>query len=292
MRARDLQHAVELANDVRFGLTSGLHSLDSREIAYWREHIEAGNCYINRQTTGAIVQRQPFGGWKQSTVGPGAKAGGPNYVFQMATWRQVDLPTPQANLPAPLAKLLDFLLPLVGDAEQERLRATAGSYAHWWQSYFSQEHDPSQLLGEDNVLRYRPLDAESGGLLVRVGADAEAASLAQVVLAARTVGAALTISLDEAADFPWVADVPEVEAIVESEAGLIARLSQGDTLPYARARLLGDASDDLRRALNEAWIGVVDGAVLANGRLALRHYLREQAISHTTHRYGNILEAA
>ena len=113
MRARDLAHAVELANDVRFGLTSGLHSLDSREIAYWREHVEAGNAYINRQTTGAIVQRQPFGGWKQSTVGPGAKAGGPNYVFQMATWRQVDLPTTQANLAAPMAKLLDFLLPLV-----------------------------------------------------------------------------------------------------------------------------------------------------------------------------------
>ncbi len=292
MRAKDLQHAVELANDVRFGLTSGIHSLDSREINYWREHVEAGNGYINRQTTGAVVQRQPFGGWKQSTVGPGAKAGGPDYVLQMATWRQVDLPTAQAELSAPIAKLLAFLLPLVDDAKQNQLRAAAGSYARWWQTYFSQEHDPSQLLGEDNVLRYRPLDKASGGVLVRVGAETEAASLAQVVLAARTVGAVLTVSLGEAADFPWVADVPGVEAVVESEDGLIARLAQAGESPYVRARLIGAVSDDVRRALNEAWVGVVDGLVLANGRLALRHYLREQAISHTTHRYGNILEAA
>ena len=46
--------------------------------------IEAGNLYVNRPITGAIVGRQPFGGWKASSVGPGAKAGGPNYVLQLA----------------------------------------------------------------------------------------------------------------------------------------------------------------------------------------------------------------
>ncbi len=66
MRARDLEEAVELQNAVAYGLTAGLHSLDEGEIAAWRERVEAGNLYINRAITGAIVQRQPFGGWKRS----------------------------------------------------------------------------------------------------------------------------------------------------------------------------------------------------------------------------------
>jgi RHH-type transcriptional regulator, proline utilization regulon repressor / proline dehydrogenase / delta 1-pyrroline-5-carboxylate dehydrogenase len=48
----------------------------------WRDEVEVGNAYINRPITGAIVRRQPFGGWKRSCFGPGAKAGGPNYVAQ------------------------------------------------------------------------------------------------------------------------------------------------------------------------------------------------------------------
>ncbi len=85
MRARDLADAIEIANDNEFGLTAGLHSLDDREIAQWRAQIQAGNAYINRGTTGAIVQRQPFGGWKRSVFGE-AKAGGPNYVWQLGRW--------------------------------------------------------------------------------------------------------------------------------------------------------------------------------------------------------------
>ena len=70
--AADADDALRLANDSEFGLTSGLHSLDEREIAMWRDRIQAGNLYINRGTTGAIVQRQPFGGWKGSgTTGKG-----------------------------------------------------------------------------------------------------------------------------------------------------------------------------------------------------------------------------
>jgi RHH-type proline utilization regulon transcriptional repressor/proline dehydrogenase/delta 1-pyrroline-5-carboxylate dehydrogenase len=80
MRAADLDEAIALANDQPFGLTSGIQSLDDREVARWLERIEAGSLYVNRHTTGAIVGRQPFGGWKGSSVGPGAKAGGPNYA--------------------------------------------------------------------------------------------------------------------------------------------------------------------------------------------------------------------
>jgi RHH-type transcriptional regulator, proline utilization regulon repressor / proline dehydrogenase / delta 1-pyrroline-5-carboxylate dehydrogenase len=83
MRAENLDHALELANGTPYGLTSGFHGLDPREQEYWAKQIIAGNLYINRGITGAIVLRQPFGGCKASSFGPGAKAGGPNYLAQL-----------------------------------------------------------------------------------------------------------------------------------------------------------------------------------------------------------------
>ena len=83
MEARDLDAAIDLVNATGYGLTSGLESLDDREQEHWQRHIRAGNLYINRPTTGAIVLRQPFGGMGKSSVGPGIKAGGPNYVVPL-----------------------------------------------------------------------------------------------------------------------------------------------------------------------------------------------------------------
>ncbi len=89
MRAADLDQAIAWQNRPAYGLTAGLQGLDPAEIEYWRERVEAGNLYVNRGITGAIVRRQPFGGWKHSVVGPGAKAGGPNYVASLGTWAPV-----------------------------------------------------------------------------------------------------------------------------------------------------------------------------------------------------------
>ena len=69
MVAPNLKTAVEWQNATDFGLTAGIHSLDPVELDYWMESVEAGNLYINRGITGAIVNRQPFGGWKRSSVG-------------------------------------------------------------------------------------------------------------------------------------------------------------------------------------------------------------------------------
>src|SRR4029078_13324667 len=83
MEARNLDHAIELVNATEFGLTSGLESLDDREQQLWCSRIRAGNLYINRPTTGAIVLAQRFGGLVKSSVGPGIKAGSPNYVVPL-----------------------------------------------------------------------------------------------------------------------------------------------------------------------------------------------------------------
>ncbi|MBL9165162.1 MAG: bifunctional proline dehydrogenase/L-glutamate gamma-semialdehyde dehydrogenase [Planctomycetaceae bacterium] len=86
MCAKNLHAAIDLVNATGYGLTSGLESLDDREHRIWQEGIRAGNLYINRPTTGAIVLRQPFGGMGKSAFGPGIKAGGPNYVAPLMTF--------------------------------------------------------------------------------------------------------------------------------------------------------------------------------------------------------------
>jgi RHH-type proline utilization regulon transcriptional repressor/proline dehydrogenase/delta 1-pyrroline-5-carboxylate dehydrogenase len=91
MKASSLEHAIRLVNNLEFGLTSGIESLDTNEVEYWLKTIKAGNLYANRSTTGAIVQRQPFGGMKASCFGFGMKAGGSNYVLQFLNKNEKDL---------------------------------------------------------------------------------------------------------------------------------------------------------------------------------------------------------
>src|SRR5262249_36089933 len=150
---------------------------------------------------------------------------------------------------------------LSGDDHVQALwQASARSYAWAWQSHYSQEHDPSQVLGELNLFRYRSVR----GILVRVEAATPKVLLVQVVLAALTCEAPLTISLSSARDdCDWLADLSTVQVIVEDETRLIARLSVGDVI-YDRLRALGPLSTALRRALNTAGISVVDAPVLAN----------------------------
>ena len=162
MRADDLDHAIRIQNDSEFGLTGGIHSLDPGEIDRWCDQVEVGNAYVNRQITGAVVQRQPFGGWKRSSVGPGTKAGGPNYVLQFSRLDDVGSPT-------------------VADVE--------ASYRSAWESEFSREHDPSGLTSESNVLRYAPVPR----VVVRHdGSDPGA--LASFEIAANISGVELEIS--------------------------------------------------------------------------------------------------
>ena len=78
IRAKDFDHALEIANGTEFGLTGGLHSRDRSRIERARREFHVGNLYINRKITGALVGVQPFGGFNMS--GSNSKAGGPDYL--------------------------------------------------------------------------------------------------------------------------------------------------------------------------------------------------------------------
>lgn len=79
-QARDFDHAIQLATASEYALTGGIFSRHPQNIGRAKEEFRVGNLYINRGITGALVERQPFGGFLMSGIG--SKAGGPDYLLQ------------------------------------------------------------------------------------------------------------------------------------------------------------------------------------------------------------------
>ncbi|MGP9783977.1 bifunctional proline dehydrogenase/L-glutamate gamma-semialdehyde dehydrogenase [Glutamicibacter sp. AOP12-B1-11] len=288
MTAQSLEEAVEIVNDIDFGLTSGLHSLDSEEMAYWLENIQAGNIYVNRGITGAIVQRQPFGGWKRSAIGAGTKAGGPNYLVGMGSWRDAPV-TETATLSAFDERLLNAA-ELSGE-DADWLRGALGSDKLWWHQEFNAAKDRSGLAAERNIFRYKPVD-----VTVRFEAASSGHGITEalrVVAAGVTAGSRVIFSAD--ADLPRGVrnlfaehSVTVVREDAEAFAARAARLAakEGPTAA-SRIRLIGGSA----KAVAEATDGKPDVAIYASpvtgaGRVELLPFLHEQAVSITAHRFG------
>ncbi len=276
MRAENLDEAIRIQNDSEYGLTGGIHSLDDRETELWKDKVQVGNAYINRPITGAIVQRQPFGGWKRSCFGPGAKAGGPNYVAQFGYWKNEKLPQKTAPSNLPVLEKLKAALPSEADA----LEAIAGSDAYWEKHEFGIDHDPSGLKCEANIFRYRRFKSS----MIRISNEQSDLDAARLILAAGRVGIPAEFSCET--DREWMRGLG-LDLKVESEGELLKRFPK-DTKTAIVMRAPG-ASPALRDAANVAGKRLADGPVVWNARLEMPPWLREQSISETLHRYGNIV---
>ena len=284
MRADTLEEAVALQNDVDYGLTAGLHSLDRREVEYWVERVQAGNLYVNRGITGAIVRRQPFGGWKKSSVGAGTKAGGPNYLIGLGDWTPAlsaaGAPVTDAAVTALLEAARDAL-----PVEAAFLERSARSDAAAWAREFGVAKDVSGLTVERNVLRYLPTRTA-----IRLSEGQPVGALVRVLSAALLAGA--DVSVSSAVPLPKPVGVALAERRIrvrtESDSAWLERLGRaGDE----RIRLLGGSVP----AVAEATGGRPDLAVYAQpvteaGRVELLPFLKEQAVSITAHRFGNPTE--
>lgn len=303
MRADSLTEAIELQNATAYGLTAGLHSLDAAEIEEWLETVEAGNLYVNRHITGAIVRRQSFGGWKESSVGPGAKAGGPNYVAQLGHWEADGLPAQFVDVEPAVRRALRAFLPMLPEREERTwLRAAASSDARAFEDEFGVERDDSDLVVETNVFRYRT----HPHVWVRTEAGASLVELLRLVLGAIVTGAPLRLSLAPGMSARLKdaqgrdADVDEALQIIaqyvdaaETSEDFLLRVERGDV--SGRLKVLGENSD-LQRALREeearGLVTLFTDPVLATGRRELLFFLREQAVSRTRHRYGHLDKGA
>lgn len=298
MRYESLDQAIDIANQTGYGLTSGFHSLDEREHARWKQKIQAGNLYINRGTTGAIVLRQPFGGLGKSSIGPGLKAGGPNYVAQFLRFEN----RPRTPVTALTNEHLEALgsaisasdSPLLAPAQKTGLLAALASYDRWWSSEFSREHDHMRLLGQDNLRRYLPFHeirvrVESGDTIVETLARVAAARVtgARVILSANLNAAPELIALVDELASEWAG---WIEILEESDAELASLIRKfpphcPERIRYAKPAAVPPV---IREAASQSGQYIADEPVSLEGRLELLWYLREQSISHDYHRYGNL----
>lgn len=289
MTAETLDEAIDIVNETDFGLTSGLHSLDRDEIARWRERIDAGNLYINRGITGAIVRRQPFGGWKRSAVGPGTKAGGANYLVGLGSWAPERATRGAVVEAAPVSRLLAGVRELLDPRAMESLERAARSDALAWSERFGLEQDVSAVGVERNVARYRP----APGVVVRCAADGTPEALLRVVAAAVLAGSRAVVSID-----PGVAGAEPIAAVIrslgataavaiESDSAFASRLSGGSLQSATRLRLVGGSPSDVAMATGgRPDLAIYGGVVTEAGRVELLPFLREQAVSMTAHRFG------
>ena len=248
-----LEQAVEMVNSLDYGLTSGLQSLDEEEQRYWKKHIKAGNLYINRGITGAIVNRQPFGGMKLSAFGPGLKAGGPNYCNQLVE---------------------------ISDKKDSKTDYRK-SYAEWYEKEFKHARNIQPgIRGEQNVFRYLPLE---DGMVLRLFGDEKPEQIEMVKLAAKTVGTPLTISLDESNPLKGKLNG---NVKVESLDAFCDNMKD-----YGRIRTISNkVPDKVFEAAAEYNKYIAQAPPVKNGRIELANYIQEQSIANEYHRYGSQIE--
>lgn len=248
-----LEEAVELVNSLDYGLTSGLQSLDEQEQKYWKNNVMAGNLYINRGITGAIVNRQPFGGMKLSAFGPGLKAGGPNYCTQFM---------------------------YITDREDSATDYKQ-SYAEWYEKEFKHARNiQPNIRGEQNVFRYLPL---KGGMVLRLFGDETLEQIEMVQLAARTVGTPLVISVSD--NNPVVSQLSG-EVRKENLAAFCESMKN-----YERVRTISVAVPDVVfEAAANCDKYIAQSMPVKNGRIELALYIKEQSIANEYHRYGSQIE--
>ena len=279
MIAPNLEAAIALQNSVDYGLTTGIHSLDAVEIEKWLAKIQAGNLYVNRGITGAIVQRQPFGGWKRSSVGPSTKAGGPNYILSLTNWKSsrstasAEIRNKSVNELLAVAQLTDF-----SDTEMESLVRAAKSDQAALTETFSNATDPSNLDSERNVLRYRRSDC-----MLRIQDTAGSQETMRALSVALILG-----SLDISA---FELDKNVMSLLKKS--GLRVAIEDQDTFERRlaasprRVRLVGGAPIvDADSAFSNCDVAVYSHELTESGRIELLPFFKEQSVTVTGHRFG------
>jgi RHH-type proline utilization regulon transcriptional repressor/proline dehydrogenase/delta 1-pyrroline-5-carboxylate dehydrogenase len=168
------------------------------------------------------------------------------------------------------------------------LQVSAWSYGWALQHEFRAEHDPSELLGEKNVFRYQPRRR----VLLRCNEGVGLDEVMLGILAAMSCEVELELSLDPKhakVVGPTLNDLPQVRVTKEPEEALIARLAKINPAPEL-VRYPGAVPLAVYEQANDWHVPVIDDPVELIGRLELRFYFREQSVSETVHRYGNLID--
>lgn len=193
MAAPDFSVALLWQNSVPYGLTAGVHSLDEHECEEWIANVEAGNLYVNRGITGAVVNRQPFGGWKRSSVGPTSKAGGTNYINNLRNWEILTSSTEAIS-----------------------------TSKRWWDSIGQNAIDATGLKVERNYQRYLP---SRRGIVVRIDGSEDQNWIDYITWVTEETKSKIEFSANERMPL-----CPS--AIIETVAQLVNRISVKDKVRW------------------------------------------------------------
>lgn len=288
IKAKDLQHAIKIVNDTGYGLTSGIESLDEREVSYWKENLKAGNLYINRGTTGAIVLRQPFGGMGKSAIGAGRKVGIFNYITQFVDFKDTYAPKISKRYNNNLTNFIENCKDRYKAKDDLiKLEIALQSYLENYENEFSQAKDYCNVRGEDNHFRYIPLKS----VAIRVSDDDTLFEVVSRVLAAKVSKVNFTVSIENNSEvYNFLKDSTELfsqndKLVQEKENQFISSIKNFDRVIYSNIKKV---SKQVFEKANESLTFIVRTKPMMEGRLELLNYFIEQSISHSYHRYGNI----
>jgi RHH-type proline utilization regulon transcriptional repressor/proline dehydrogenase/delta 1-pyrroline-5-carboxylate dehydrogenase len=306
VEAKDFAQALEIANATPYGLTAGLESLDAREQEEFLGVMNAGNLYVNRPITGAIAGRQPFGGHKASSFGPGYKAGGPNTLLALVHVTSERTPRtffgvlsrgPRAEGRPSLSKVIgpspDFgrLAPIIDDTlrdatrpEQERLARRLKSYEAAAREELEPEHVQDQVLGFSDTLVYR-----TANVLVVVPKTASELDVLSALVAAQLAGAPIELCAElRHASERFERLIPGETARFSTAEELSALVAERS---FDRVRVLGPSTGpafEAQRALAAVSPSLETEPVHDSGYIELRRYVLEESRSVARHRHGNL----
>ena len=288
IQAKDLNQALEIQNGTEFGLTAGIHSLNTSEITTWLENVDAGNLYVNRGITGAIVERQPFGGFKRSSVGLGLKAGGRNYLLQFGHFEDSEESTLESELQN-LDRWQDSLSQVEPD-KRDWINQAIRSDQYWRKSLYAPDHlDAGDLEVEGNYHRYLP---DEHKIIIRVSQSATKADLVRLVVASSRGS---SLSIDPGFQSTHGLSDEHLQLLVgkgwtrfkvETEQMFINSMVQ--IKPGTKLILVGAKEPLIESLQANPDLFVIESPITKSGRATLLAFYREQSISITQHRFGSL----
>lgn len=290
--AHSVDEAISMTNRLGGGAVAGLHATDPLEILPWLERARAASLVVGRPTTGARIERQPFGAWGGAAMGGASLAGGPNRLQTLGSWEARE-GTASATLHlrglSPEVRVLIETSQASLDYQSfDRVRRAALSDALAWRTSFGRAYDVSGLGIERNLLRHWPVSTH-----VRLAEGAALGDLIRVAAAGLVAGAPMTVSTgvvlpSEVSEF---FAMQGVTVSLERDEAWLERISvsgPGDEeLSATRVRLIGGD-----RARTAEWLGGLDEVslwaepVTMAGPVELLTFVREQSVSITAHRHG------
>ncbi len=281
VRVENTAEAIAAQQNVSAGKAAALYSHDEAEIRQWTKAMECAVLNINccPQNRPGL---QPFGTWAPALRGAAPLPGGPNYLSALSKWQETGRPQrrgKQRNIPfAPW----DSLSPKPTSDEVMRLTTAADSISYWWENEFGIVRTINPRPGQETTLQYKPAE-----ICLRVGKATSDIDLSIALMAALKAGCQVQVST--ATLRPWMPRCLEqlgvpvhVENRAEFESRFAALASDGIWVRDTAA------TEQTLAAAAACHLRLCHADILANGRLELLHYLREQVTTRCTARLGQL----